>query len=264
MKLLIEENPLFVLPSLAMAVGVDKAMLLQQLHFRLAYHGVKRDGHMWYCQKLSHWSRQLPFFSEAKIKRLFQQLEKDGLVIATDKYNSFFVDRTKWYRIHYEKLASLLSAQAEQICPLEDHAHPFQTNMDTPSEQYTLAPPIKTQELKETKDMLQSQQVDEIITYLNEKANKQFKLKTPANRKLIRARLKEGYTVEDCKAVIDAQVARWLGDERMAMYLRPQTLFRPSNIDTYLSNAKSMQTAAEPLPTYRQPEDVTLDFEEDF
>ena len=264
MKLLIEENPLLVLPSLAMFLGVDKAMLLQQLHFRIAYHGVKREGHKWYCQKLSHWSRQLPFFSEHKIKRLFQQLEKDGLVIATDKYNSFFVDRTKWYRIDYTKIESLLSAQEEQIYPLDEHPHPLTMYMDTPSEQHTDAPPIKIQEIKDNKDTQHAKQVDEIITYLNEKANKQFKLKTRANRTLIHARLKEGYTVEDCKAVIDAQVARWLGDARMEMYLRPQTLFRPANIDTYLNNARCAKQPANDEPTYRQPEDVTLDFEEDF
>ena len=263
MKLLIEETPLLVLPSLAVAVGVDKAMLLQQLHFRVAYHGVRREGQLWYCQKLSHWSRQLPFFSEAKIKRLFQQLEKDGLVLATDKYNSFYVDRTKWYRIDYDKLTSLLLTLEEQIYPLDDNAHPITPATDTPSEQYTIAPPIKIQELKDNKDTLQGQQVDEILTYLNEKADKRFKLKNRTNRKLIGARLKEGYTVEDCKAVIDAQVALWLGDARMSIYLRPQTLFRPTNIETYLQNARAMQNGND-QPSYRQPEDITLDFEEDF
>ena len=131
------------------------------------------------------------------------------------------------------------------------------------SEQYTTAPPIKIQELKDNKDTLQGQQVDEILTYLNEKADKRLKLKNRTNRKLIGARLKEGYTVEDCKAVIDAQVALWLGDARMAIYLRPQTLFRPTNIETYLQNARAMQNEND-QPSYRQPKDITLDFEEDF
>lgn len=42
MKLLINESPLLVLPSLALLIGVDEAILLQQLNFRLNHQGVER------------------------------------------------------------------------------------------------------------------------------------------------------------------------------------------------------------------------------
>ncbi len=67
--------------------------------------------------------------------------------------------------------------------------------------------------------------VAEIISYLNEKTGKNFKSGVAKNRDLIKARLKEGYSVEDFKKVIDIKVAEWLNDEAMSKFLRPETLF---------------------------------------
>jgi len=47
MNLLINESPLQVLPSLAMQVGLNAAILLQQLHFRSLISPNVRDGHKW-------------------------------------------------------------------------------------------------------------------------------------------------------------------------------------------------------------------------
>ena len=67
--------------------------------------------------------------------------------------------------------------------------------------------------------------VAEIISYLNEKTGKNFKSGVAKNRDLIKARLKEGYSVDDFKMVIDIKVAEWLNDEDMSKFLRPETLF---------------------------------------
>ena len=76
-----------------------------------------------------------------------------------------------------------------------------------------------------------------IVDYLNEKTQSNFKAKTEETRKSIRARLKEGYTVEDFKRVIDSKSSDWADSERMREYLRPSTLFRPANFEAYLNEA---------------------------
>lgn len=76
---------------------------------------------------------------------------------------------------------------------------------------------------------------DEVIDYLNEKANKQFR-HTQTNRNRILPRLKEGFTVEDCKAVIDRKSRDWLNNPDMSKYLRPETLFG-SKFEGYLNEA---------------------------
>lgn len=64
----------------------------------------------------------------------------------------------------------------------------------------------------------------QVIDYLNDKAGKNFK-NVESNRKLIRARFHDGFTLDDFKKVIDTKVADWLHDDKMSSYLRPATLF---------------------------------------
>ena len=44
-----------------------------------------------------------------------------------------------------------------------------------------------------------------VIDYLNYKTNKQFKATSKATARLVKARFSEGYTVSDCKKVIDTK-----------------------------------------------------------
>lgn len=76
---------------------------------------------------------------------------------------------------------------------------------------------------------------DAAISYLNEKAEVKFRF-TESNRKLIRARYKEGFTIEDAKQVIDCKVNAWRESD-MAKYLRPVTLFG-NKFESYLMEAK--------------------------
>ena len=84
-------------------------------------------------------------------------------------------------------------------------------------------------------------EIKQIIDYLNQKTQSNFKPNTEATKKSIIARLKEGYTVEDFKRVIDAKVKDWADNPEMREYLRPQTLFRPSNFESYLNEANRPQ-----------------------
>ena len=73
----------------------------------------------------------------------------------------------------------------------------------------------------------------EVISYLNLKAKKNFKFDTASHHKFIKARLKEGYTLEDFKKVVDIMSAKWIGTE-YDDYLQPQTLFG-NKMDNYLN-----------------------------
>ena len=73
----------------------------------------------------------------------------------------------------------------------------------------------------------------EVISYLNLKAKKNFKVDTASHQKFIKARLKEGYVLEDFKKVVDVMVAKWEGTE-YEQYLQPQTLFG-NKMDNYLN-----------------------------
>ncbi|MCC3379859.1 conserved phage C-terminal domain-containing protein [Paenibacillus farraposensis] len=76
---------------------------------------------------------------------------------------------------------------------------------------------------------------EEIISYLNEKTGKNYNFKVKTTKEFINGRISEGRTVEDFKNVIDIKCSHWLNDPKMSQYLRPATLFRPSNFDNYLN-----------------------------
>lgn len=64
-----------------------------------------------------------------------------------------------------------------------------------------------------------------VVAYLNEKSGKNYRATTPKTQALIRAREKEGFTLDDFKAVIDKKCAEWVNDPQRERYLRPETLF---------------------------------------
>lgn len=86
------------------------------------------------------------------------------------------------------------------------------------------------------------QPVTEIVDYMNQKLGTHYKPKSQGTQKHIVARLKEGYSVEDFRKVIDKKCAQWMGSS-MAKYLRPETLFG-SKFEGYLNEQ-----------TYSQPEE---------
>ena len=71
------------------------------------------------------------------------------------------------------------------------------------------------------------------IAYLNQVANKRYKF-VDKTKRLLLARFKEGYTLEDFKQVIDIKTAEWKDNPEFSKYLRPETLFG-SKFDGYLN-----------------------------
>lgn len=75
----------------------------------------------------------------------------------------------------------------------------------------------------------------QVIDHLNEKAGTKYRATTPKTQTVIRARLAEGFTLDDFKTVIDKQCAAWRNTQ-WEKYLRPETLFG-TKFEGYL-NAK--------------------------
>src|SRR5260364_2521 len=86
----------------------------------------------------------------------------------------------------------------------------------------------------------------ELIHYLNAKTGRDYRL-VASNVRLVQARLREGATVEQVKAVIDAKVRQWGPDPTMAEYLRPATLFGAMKFEQYLGQLNGRGPAASRL-----------------
>ncbi|MEK6453141.1 DnaD domain-containing protein [Caldifermentibacillus hisashii] len=116
-NLLINESPILVLPTLAKKIGLNQALFIQQLHYWLADSKHTYDGYQWVYNTYEDWHRQFPFWSTSTIRRIIGKLEREGLIVSGN-YNRFKMDKTKWYRINYEYLESLMDedAQLSNLC----------------------------------------------------------------------------------------------------------------------------------------------------
>jgi len=79
-----------------------------------------------------------------------------------------------------------------------------------------------------------------VLKYLNDSLDTKYKTTTKAHIANINARLKEGHSVEDLKAVVNAKKLEWGNNPSMAQYLRPQTLFG-NKFQGYLKATKTTQ-----------------------
>jgi hypothetical protein len=109
-KLLINEAPLQVLPALAVAIGLNEAIVLQQLHYWLETSKHTHEGQKWSCSTLNDWGEQFPFWSKSTIERILATLRNQGL-IASKQLSQDPLNRTNYHTINYqaqEGLAALL------------------------------------------------------------------------------------------------------------------------------------------------------------
>lgn len=98
---LIEEPPLVVLPSLAVAIGLNEAIALQQLHFR----GRDNAGG-WWRATMRDLQRQFPFWSERTVRRTLKSLGDQKLI----RVEQEGTDRTNRYCVDHQALAKRVPA----------------------------------------------------------------------------------------------------------------------------------------------------------
>lgn len=106
-KLLIDDYPIQVLPKLAEQIGLNEAIILQQMHYWLNTSKHTHDGKKWIYNSFPSWQEQFPFWSVITIKRAVYSLEKKEL-LHVGNYNKVGFDKTKWYSINYETVESMI------------------------------------------------------------------------------------------------------------------------------------------------------------
>lgn len=93
-------------------------------------------------------------------------------------------------------------------------------------------------------NLIEDENIIYIIGYLNKKVSANFKSSSKATQKLINARIKEGYSIIDFEKVIDIKSSKWLNDQGMSQYLRPETLFG-NKFESYLMEGKKQNIQTE-------------------
>ena len=170
-----------------------------------------------------------------QVRIAMEKLKKTGeiTVEATNKYTVItVVNYCKYQSFDYNE------GQTED----KQTANKGQTEGNqTANEGQTKGNNIRNKEYKKNKNLRNKEiyiQADEVIDHLNMRTGSQYR-HSESSRKNIVARLNEGYTVQQCKDVIDKKCVEWMNTE-MQKYLTTETLFRPSKFEKYLNQAVSI------------------------
>ncbi|KNC88280.1 conserved phage C-terminal domain-containing protein [Trabulsiella odontotermitis] len=92
-------------------------------------------------------------------------------------------------------------------------------------------------------------QAIEVLSHLNLISGSRYQ-KSRSSLENIRARLREGNSVDDLKLVIDLKHEHWHDNDEQYQYMRPETLFGPKKFESYLQSALRWDKKGRPLREY--------------
>lgn len=131
-RLLMDEAPLVIQPSLAVLLGLNEAILLQQIHYWITRSSHKdTQGRAWAYNSVAAWRDQFPFWSISTIKRGIAALEKMGILLSCN-HNKASFDKTKWYTIDYDRLAELEQGKEAAAQDIDESDPVQETPWDDP------------------------------------------------------------------------------------------------------------------------------------
>lgn len=226
MSVLFNFRPLVVNPELAVRIGLNEAIVLQQLKYWLneTDSGVEYDGRQWVYNTLDQWQKQFPFWSVDTVKRALTSLQNQELVFA-EKLNKAQRDQTNYYAINY--LADALMHEGN--LPSSTGANcPDQKRADCPDEKRANCPPLHTENTTKTTSPKAKRPVAAIgldtsafpeqpspdiwADYQKYRKNKRAAInQTIINQlaKELQQAVSDGWTVDD--ALAEAMAAGWQG-----------------------------------------------------
>ncbi|MDA5091518.1 conserved phage C-terminal domain-containing protein [Klebsiella quasipneumoniae subsp. quasipneumoniae] len=272
MSLLMPSRPIVINPDLAYSIGLNEAIVLQQLNYWLqeTNSGLERDGVRWIYNTTEQWLEQFPFWSESTLKRTFTRLKSLG-VLKIEQLNKSQRDMTNYYTINYEselldevKVTKSKGSKCAVPSGQNDTMEEVNVKRSTRSKRTALIgskrPDDPTENTTEsttenkTPSCPVAPQPDEpdpafiVLDHFNQMTNSNYGKggKTKTTLGYIRGRLSEDYSPEDLMLVVDYLTEKWAKDPKMSDYLRPKTLFAPENCVEYFDKAKKWDTAGRP------------------
>ena len=199
-------------------------------------YGFCQDGDNCYhgsLQYLQDWTSS----TKQCIIKILKELINDGYIVKEESFpnNKYFISKNYLENIHIGKQSL---PDGKDSLPNGKQNLPNEGNLFLPNNKYI----DNKENNKYNKNKEYRENAEIVIKYLNDICHTRFKI-TNSNIKNIQARLKEGYTVDELKRVVDSKFNEWglspvkFSNGKMSnCYLRPQTLFS-GNFDSYLQES---------------------------
>lgn len=198
-------------------------------------------------------------YDEEKIQRDLKWFTIDTIRVAMTLYKKLgliyeqengILKITNFEEMVGSQSSSALKKQQQRLRIKNDKDKGVDKKVDT---RVDICPPEKDidkeKEIEIDKDkellLIKENKIKEIVDYLNEKISSHYSYKTQNTKLHIKARLNEGFTLDDFKTVIDKKVSEWQGTE-FEKYLRPETLFG-TKFENYLLSNPAKKTEKKPF-----------------
>lgn len=228
----------------AQVVGVNASIILGHIQWWCQKNELNdkhfHEGRYWTYNSIKAYKELYPYLSEKAIRGALQRLRDDGYILI-DNLNKDGYNHTKWYAVTDagKNLLDGTCLKGQNDVPERANGNAQKGNSHISS--YSSLPvSLGIGEVEERKGKKvgpttddEAANVKEVLAYFNEKTGRNLRY-VDGNIRVIRARLREGYTLDDFRRVIDVKYAQWNGDPKMKTYLRPQTLFS-TKFDSYLN-----------------------------
>lgn len=108
-------------PVLARVFDPLSALILQQVHFLTVNREPNAVGEKWVYNTYEQWEEQIQGWSARAIRLAMKNLENSGILVV-GQFNKFGYDKTKWYRIDYQVLCTVLTESTGSMWQIQPHA----------------------------------------------------------------------------------------------------------------------------------------------
>ena len=234
LKQLLMSSSYFVLnKQIVKAIGIEAGFLLTTLIE--ASDGLANEDGWFY--KTSPSLEEETGLSNHKQSKIIEELTKLGILEQENKG----MPMKRYFRINFQKIEELVfKKDLKNLKPSikENEKQGFKNfeSKDLKNSNACIEKISNNKELNNNNNLnkeLNNNIYKEAVDYLNQKAGTKYKSSSKNTIKHIKARINDGYTLEDFKIVIDKKCSEWLKKD-MEKYLCPETLFG-SKFEKYLN-----------------------------
>ncbi|WP_431028906.1 hypothetical protein [Lysinibacillus sp. LZ02] len=190
-----------LIKEVAVKLGINEALFLQQLHYFLQQRGVEKEGRIWFFHTYNNWLQHFPYISKSSLRRAVRSLEKRGVIHRRPDFNTRKSDHTMWYTIDYDCLHRLFEeADVTLAIGGAQHDQPACSKWTQPSVQNDPNDALKldTSILKE----LDKRKIEDVVIYLNTCTGNYFSVMDENVTNPILTKLRQGYSIEWLKEMI--------------------------------------------------------------
>ena len=206
--------------QMANEMGYDVKKVIKLIERFSSIHNLIRYSNTGRELLIFHWSKYNWTSSEKFRKPLLQEIQN----VKTDCFREYLLKLFNGENVKY----GINTVSGKEKYRIDTNC---MDTTDTVTDTDSITDTVSDSEAVTDKSKLP--EIKEIVQYLNDKCGTRYRYQTKGTQEHINARLKEGYTVDDFKKVIEKKFEEWHGTD-MEKFLRPETLFA-GKFESYLN-----------------------------